>query len=216
MFSQVDTLVRKHLFFPQSQWDDHPDNWNLEYEELSLKTPSNIKLNALYFPASNSKGTILFLHGNGGNISHRLFKIAPLVHRGFSVLLFDYRGYGKSEGEIRSEEDLMEDAETALIWLIETQKVSSGDITFMGESLGGAIALPMILKHSGRALILESPFTSLRSMMKVYSPFIPFSLVKSFQLDNLSKISELKEPLLVIHGKKYLRKRLNSFRHTGG
>jgi fermentation-respiration switch protein FrsA (DUF1100 family) len=194
-------LVRKYLFFPQAAWDDSPENWGLDYEEVQIPAGPTVRLSGLWFPQEGkNKGTILLSHGNAGNISHRLFKIAPLVKKGFQVLLYDYRGYGKSTGEIRSESDLYEDGDAAFGWLVTEKKADPSEIVLLGESVGCAIALETATRHKAKAVVLESPFTSVPQMAKLHYPFLPSSLAKGFALDNTEKIQKVDVPLLQIHG----------------
>jgi hypothetical protein len=139
---------------------------------------------------------VLFCHGNGGNISHRLDKAARLRRTGVSLLFFDYRGYGLSEGA-PSEQGTYQDAEAAYQWLL--QRGAKG-VVFYGESLGCAVATEMARRHpEARGLILESPFTSTVAMAQLIFPRLPVSWILRYRYDNLAKIPGLRMPLLILH-----------------
>lgn len=200
-FPTGNKLVKNFLFFPQSQWDDQPENWGLRHEEVMIPVTKDSEISALWFPQDGeARETIILPHGNAGNISHRLFKVAPLIKKGFQVLLFDYRGYGKSTGDINNEEDLYKDGEAALNWLKEKKGIEPQSVVVLGESVGCAVALELAVRYPVKAVILESPFTSLRDMAKTHYPLMPAFLVKGFELNNLEKVKQIKAPLLHIHG----------------
>jgi len=198
---QGPNFIKSLLFFPQKSWDDSPVNWGLQFEELNLATPSGIQVNAVWLPSANPEAeAIVFFHGNAGNLSHRFFKVAPLIKRGYHVLLLDYRGYGKSEGEINTEEDLYKDGETVLKWLQEEKNISPERIVLYGESLGGGIALEIAMRFPVKAIIIESTFTSLKEMAKNHYPLVPTAVIRDFYFRNNEKIKEIKAPILIIHG----------------
>jgi fermentation-respiration switch protein FrsA (DUF1100 family) len=148
---------------------------------------------------AGAKVTVLLAHGNAGNLSHRLDRTIFLQSRlGADVLLFDYRGYGRSEGR-PDEEGTYRDARAAHRWLTEVRGVTPDRLVLFGESLGSAVALELALARPCRALVLESPFTSVPDMAAVVLPFLPRSFVRT-QYDNLGKIGRLRVPLLVLHG----------------
>jgi fermentation-respiration switch protein FrsA (DUF1100 family) len=142
----------------------------------------------------------VYNHGNAGNISNRLPKAEIFQSLGLGVLLYDYRGYGKSEGT-PSERGTYADAAAAYRWLTEVKKIPPEKVVMYGESLGCAVALETALQEKSRALILESPFTSTVDMAKEIFPFLPARLMVTFKYDNAAKIGALKEPLLVLHSK---------------
>jgi fermentation-respiration switch protein FrsA (DUF1100 family) len=146
--------------------------------------------------------TLLFCHGNAGNVSHRLENVAYLLRSGFQVLLFDYRGYGHSSGQ-PSEQGLYRDAATAWAHLAGRTDTTGAPRVIFGRSLGGAVAVDLATRAEGveaDALIIESTFTSVRALTRLVLPFpLPELPVK---YDSLSKIGQLKMPLLVIHGER--------------
>ena len=141
---------------------------------------------------------MLVCHGNGGNVGDRVFFAALLAAAGFDVVLFDYRGYGRSSGG-PSEQGTYLDARAALAWLLAQPGVEASRVLFLGESLGGAVAVDLALDHPPAGLVLLSPFTSVRAMARVHYPFVPAALVPD-AYPTLGRIGDLRAPLLVLHG----------------
>ena len=200
----------KSLYFPMREIELVPSAAGLAYEDIYLRTDDGIELNAWFIPAKDSKFTpldskhltgftLLFCHGNGGNISHRIEKILILNALGLDVFIFDYHGYGRSNGR-PSERGLYKDAQAAYRYLIEERNISPSRIILYGESLGGAIAVDLGIKKVTKALIIESAFTSAPDVAKVVYPFFPAFLISS-KFDTLSKINKTEIPKLIIHSK---------------
>jgi len=195
-------LFEKQLIYHPSRGHDvSARELGLAHETVVLTTEDGVKLDALFLPAKDARVTILLAHGNAGNLSHRLDRTIFLQSElGASVLLFDYRGYGRSEGA-PDEEGTYRDGRAAYRWLVQERGVSPGRLVLFGESLGSAIALDLAVTHPCRALVLESPFTSVPDMAQVVLPFLPRVFVRT-QYDNLGKIARLRVPLLVLHGER--------------
>ncbi|MHA1896218.1 MAG: alpha/beta hydrolase [Promethearchaeota archaeon] len=187
----------RSIFFPTKDFDQDPSAIGLIYEDVYFKTKDGIKLNAWFIPAEGGDFTILFAHGNGGNISHRMDKISMFHEKGFSLFLYDYRGYGKSEGR-PSELGIYRDTYAAYNYLVQEKGIPSNKIIVYGESLGGAPAVDIVSKVKTQALILEGAFSCAKDMSKEIYPFLPTSLLMS-KLDSLSKIRNIKVPSLFIH-----------------
>ena len=141
---------------------------------------------------------MLFCHGNGGNVGDRAPHASLLAAAGFDVLLFDYRGYGRSPGR-PGEDATYADARAARAALLAADGVDSAHVLYLGESLGAAVALELALAHPPAALVLQSPFTSVRDMARVHYPLIPRALVPD-AYPSLDRIRHLRAPLLVLHG----------------
>lgn len=186
------------IFFPTKSWEAHPEAYRLQYENLTFKTEDEISLSGWFFPAKKQSPIILFLHGNAGNISHRLDKIRPFVERGYAVFIIDYRGFGKSEGSV-SEEGTYKDARAAYEYLNKVKNIPPDQIVAYGESIGSAVAVDLATRVSLAGLILEAPFTQISDMAKTHYPFIPTKILKT-RYDSLSKISSVQTPLLILHG----------------
>ena len=144
------------------------------------------------------RGHLLFCHGNGGNIGDRAPHASLLAAAGFDVLLFDYRGYGRSPGR-PGEEATYADARAARAALLACDGVDPQRVLYLGESLGAAVALELALAYPPAGLILQSPFTSIRDIARVHYPFIPRALVPE-AYPSLDRIPGLRAPLLVLHG----------------
>jgi pimeloyl-ACP methyl ester carboxylesterase len=143
-------------------------------------------------------GHVLFCHGNGGNISDRAPHAALLATAGLDVLLFDYRGYGRSPGR-PDEESTYVDARAARAALLSCDGVDPARVLYLGESLGAAVALELALAHPPAGLILQSPFISVRDIARFHYPYVPRALVPD-AYPSLDRIPHLRTPLLVIHG----------------
>jgi uncharacterized protein len=175
-----------------------PKSIGLEYESVRLRTEDGLNLDAWFIPAQKPRGTVLFFHGNGGNISHRLETI-KIVHRlGLSTFIFDYRGFGQSEGE-PSETGTYRDAEAAWRYLTEHRGIAKNKIALFGRSLGGAIAAYTASRHQAGALILESPFTSLPDIAGDVYWFLPARWLVLMNYDTKKALKSVDSPVLVIH-----------------
>jgi hypothetical protein len=193
-------LLTAFIFFPEKAFYETPEDYGFQWQDVYVLTSDHVKLHGWYLSASEEKGTILFFHGNAGNISHRLFKVGGWLKRGFSVCLMDYRGYGKSEGKIVHGEDLMRDAEAFFKWLREEKKQPYSKIILYGESIGSAPAVKFASEHELQAVILEAPFTSFTELASIHYPFVPKAILKDFEFSNADRMANLKSPLFILHG----------------
>lgn len=191
-----------NIYFPEREIISTPAAYGLIYEELTLTTKDKKKINAWFIPSSSSAPVIVFCHGNAGNISHRMDKIRIFNSLGLGVLIFDYRGYGKSTGR-PSEKGTYLDAEAAYQYLasarVKNRTSMAGGILFYGESLGCAVAAELALRHEAAGLILESPFTSITDMGTRLFPWLPVRFMVTNKYDSLAKISSINCPLLILH-----------------
>lgn len=190
------------LYFPDSDLTMTPDNVRLPYENVFFKTADDTELHGWFVPGNDTSPVVLFFHGNAGNISHRVDNLLRLNRLGLSVFIFDYRGYGRSQGE-PSEQGIHSDARSALAWL-ENRGYSPDNIIYFGRSIGAAVALQLAIEQSPAGLVLESPFTSVAGMGKRHYPILYRLLgwlIKD-RYDNEEKMPQLKAPLLLIHGTK--------------
>jgi hypothetical protein len=143
---------------------------------------------------------VLFAHGTTGNITDLAGSLTSFCYRhAVAVMVFDYRGYGRSEGT-PSEQGLCDDARAARSWLARLTGVDEQDIVLMGRSLGGAVMVDLAAKDGARGLILESTFTSLSDVARRYVPLFPSSVLITDRFDSLSKIKSYRGPLLMSHG----------------
>ena len=188
----------KFVYFPTASLVTTPRLISLDYEDVSLRTADGIRLHGWYLPHETPRATLLFLHGNGGNISHRLDSLAIFHALGLAVLIFDYRGYGQSEGT-PSEQGPYLDAQAAWDYLVNEKKRSGDEIIIFGRSMGGAIATWLASRQPCRALILESTFTSVMDMARHYYPYLPVRILTRIQYAAIDRVRPLRQTTLFIH-----------------
>ncbi|MGB3695045.1 MAG: alpha/beta fold hydrolase [Spirulinaceae cyanobacterium] len=191
------------IFFPAQTISFTPKSLGMVYEDIWLEVGEGESLHGWWLPAnSETKGVLLYLHGNGGNVSDNLEHARRFQQMGFSVFIFDYRGYGYSEGDFPTEAQVYKDAGIAWDYLVKTRQIEPQNIFLYGHSLGGAIAIDLAVKQPEIAgLIVQGSFTSMKDMSvvrKEYRLFPNFLVHQEF--DSMSKIENLKMPVLVIHG----------------
>jgi hypothetical protein len=186
------------LFQPTRTLVATPRHAGLSYEDVRFDTADGVTLHGWFVPAPRARWTLLFFHGNAGNVSHRLETLALLHELGESVLLFDYRGYGQSEGA-PSEAGLVRDAEAAWRYLTQTRGIDAGRIVLMGRSLGGAVAAQLARRRPAAGLVLESTFTSVPELAGDLYPWLPARALARVRLDTLYAVRRLELPLLVVH-----------------
>jgi fermentation-respiration switch protein FrsA (DUF1100 family) len=187
------------LFFPSRELLGTPADTGLEYRDLGFETADGERLHGWWIAGREPRlGHILFCHGNAGNIGDRLLEASVLTGVGFDVLLFDYRGYGASTG--RPDEDgTYLDARAALDVLISQPEADSERVVYLGESLGGAVALALALQSPPSGLILQSTFTSVRDVARRHYPIIPRGVIPD-AYPSARRIGRLRAPVLVLHG----------------
>ena len=193
-------LIDRHfIFFPQEELVGTPLDWNLPFDEVRFQASDGVNLHG-WFVAGERDVTWIWFHGNGGNISHRLENLA-LFHRdlGVNIFLFDYRGYGSSEGQT-SEEGTYRDARGALDYVLTREDVNPDRIIYFGRSLGAAVAVWLATEKQPYGLILESPFASIKDMADIHYGPLPVRLLVRTKYDSLSRISRISSPLLIVHG----------------
>jgi len=188
----------RFIYFPDRTIVSTPEELGLKYRSVNFATADNVKLNAWFIPAEAAKGVILFCHGNAGNISHRLETIDIFHRLGYSTFIFDYRGYGQSEGT-PSESGTYLDVEAAWDYLVIQENIRPSQIIVFGRSLGGVIAAWLSSRREPRACILESAFTSAKDMAADLYPFFPGRLLCRFHYDAEAAVRKIKRPLLIIH-----------------
>lgn len=188
----------KLIFFPSREIGQTPADWRLAYEDVFIDVTPAERIHAWYFPVDTSANTIVLCHGNAGNIVNRIESAAYWVSLGANVLLFDYRGYGRSDGQ-PGEEECYEDALAALGWLQESKGTSLESIVLFGRSLGGAVAVEAATRVPCAGLVVESSFTSAADMGRRMYPFLPIGLLIRYRFDSLSKIGRVSCPVLITH-----------------
>jgi fermentation-respiration switch protein FrsA (DUF1100 family) len=188
------------LYFPSRTFYATPADFGLEHDEVVFDAEDGLRLHGWWIRATRQPAIahVLLCHGNAGNIGDRVLHARLLTDAGLDVFLFDYRGYGKSEGNT-DEAGTYRDARAALGALIRQDGVRAARVIYLGESIGGAVALALALEAPPLGLVLQSAFTSVRDMGRLHYPFIPSGLVPD-AYPSLRRIAELRAPLLVIHG----------------
>jgi uncharacterized protein len=209
-------LVACLLVLPMFRWFEHSQVYHptrvLEatgaelgraFEDVRFKAGDGMELNGWFFlgdtNAARARLVVLYCHGNGGNISHRLDSCAALLATGVSVFVFDYRGYGRSAGR-PSEEGTYRDAEAAYRWL-EQRGFAGTNIVAFGESLGGGVAAELAARATLGGLVLQSTFTSIPDVGSELFPWLPVRWLGTIRYDTRSKLPRLKVPLLVMHSR---------------
>jgi len=191
------------VFHPDRVLVNSGSQLNRPFEDVWFKAADGIEINAWFYPANPNSAradwAFLVCHGNAGNISHRLELCSALLETGMSILLFDYRGYGKSKGR-PSEEGTYLDAEAAHDWLV-SRGFPGPQIVAYGESLGGAIATELALRRPLAGLILESTFSCTAEVGAELFPWLPVRWLNTIKYDTCSKLPRLNIPLLVLHSR---------------
>ncbi len=190
----------RFVYFPEPLIEATPEAIGLEYEDVSLEAADGVKLSAWFIPSNEQRAVAIFCHGNAGNISHRLHTIKLLNRLGLSTLIFDYRGYGQSEGN-PSEKGTYLDVEAAWQYIVDFRGIEPEKIIILGRSLGGAIAAYIAQKHKPGMLVIESTFTSIPDMAAVIYPYIPVRLLSRIIYPTAKYISEVKCPVLIVHSR---------------
>lgn len=190
----------KFLYSPIREIACTPGDLGLEFEAVVFKTTDGLLLSGWYIPAENSEFTVLFCHGNGGNIFHRLDSINIFQNLGLNCFIFDYRGYGNSEGK-PSEEGTYLDAEAAYKWLTKGKKESADSIIVFGRSLGGSIATQLASKVKTSALVVEGTFTSYVDIGKKFYPYMPVRWFARFSYRTIDYIKDVRCPVMFVYSR---------------
>lgn len=188
------------LYFPATEIVMTPASIGLKFEDVSFRASDGTRLHGWYLQGEKDQPLVLFCHGNAGNISHRVDNLRLFRDLGLSVFIFDYRGYGQSEGKA-NEAGTYSDMRGALNWLKE-KGWSEQQMIYFGRSLGAAVALQLAIEQPPAGLVLESPFTSIEAIGKELYPMLWMlaGWALDVRYDNIVKINQLKAPLLIFHG----------------
>ena len=195
MMSLENSLIYFPVKFPEGMWTPR----GIEAEDARFAAADGTQIHGWYVPHEQPRAVVLFCHGNGGNITHRVEALRALHDRvGVSLLIFDYRGYGKSEGR-PDERGVLADARAARAWLAQKAGVAENRVVLMGESLGGAVAVDLAA-DGARALILENTFSSLPEVAAHHYAWTPVRLLMRTRFDSAAKIRSYHGPLYQSHG----------------
>ena len=202
----VSVLIVIYLFFrwferanvwqPTRSLEAHPDEVGLPYEEVFFTAADGVKLHGWYIPSASPAASLLFCHGNAGNISHRLESLRLFHLLALNVFIFDYRGYGKSQGR-PSEAGTYRDARAAFDWL--HSRDAGLPMVLFGRSLGAAVAVDLAMRVPAAGLIFESGFTSIADLGRELFPWLPVRYLQTIYYDSLNKMAGVKMPVLVVH-----------------
>lgn len=192
-------------FFPVKEMSATPADAGLRYENVRIETQDGERIAGWFIPASEGQkraraGTLLFFHGNAGNISHRLVSIDIFHQFGLDVFIIDYRGFGQSTGK-PSVQGTLVDARAAWNWLRTSKGCKPEDVIIFGRSMGGGVAADLAAEVQPAALILESTFTNLHAVAKNMYPYLPVGLFLPADYDSIARLRELRSPFLVVHSR---------------
>ena len=205
-FSLMLYLLQNRLVFlphmPGRELDATPAAAGLDYEDATIDTADGERLHGWYVPAQGARGTVLFFHGNAGNISHRLESLQIFNRLGLSVLIVDYRGYGRSSGT-PGEEGTYRDAEAAWKYLVSTRGIPPGRIVIFGRSLGGAVGAWLASQPDVRpaGVVIESCFSSGLDMGRRLYPVLPVRLITRIGYPVTDYVQAIDAPLMVVHSR---------------
>jgi len=196
--------MKGFIFFPEPHIGATPKSAGLAFEDVYVTTTDGVRINGWYVPAlptaDGSAMTLLWFHGNAGNLSDRVHQLRQLHDQlAVDIFMIDYREYGRSEGEA-SEAGTYLDAEAALAYLRGRPDAPGRRIVYYGQSLGAAVAVELARRSPPAGLILEAPILSIQAMAKGVVPFLPVGALISTKYDSLSKIGAVHVPLLILHG----------------
>ncbi|MDR4513357.1 alpha/beta hydrolase [Nitrosomonas sp.] len=175
-----------------------PGQIGLNYENVEINTEDGETLHGWFVQAPDAVGTVLFLHGNAGNVSHRLEYLSMFHALRLNILIFDYRGYGQSSGT-PSEVGTYVDADAAWLYLTDMRGIEPGKVVLFGESLGGAIAARLAAYYSPAILVLASTFTSVPELAETIYPFLPVRWIARFDYNTLEYLKSVTCPVFVTH-----------------
>jgi len=199
-------LMQSRLLYlpdlPSRALTRNPQQIGMPYENLELITQDHVRLHGwfIHAPQGQRRASLLFFHGNAGNISHRLESIAIFHELGLDVLIIDYRGYGQSNGR-PSERGTARDARAAWQYLVTQRGIPDAEIVLFGRSLGAAVAAQLATEVTARGLILESGYTSVPDLAARVYPFLPVRLLSRFRYDTHSMLRNISCPVLVVHSR---------------
>jgi fermentation-respiration switch protein FrsA (DUF1100 family) len=188
------------VFYPTRALQATPEDWGFSFDDVHMTAEDGTRLHGWYIPHPHATHTLLFLHGNAGNISHRADSIAVFNRLGLSVLILDYRGYGQSEGK-PTEPGLYADARAAWTYLIDERGLDPSEILIFGRSLGASVATDLASHTRPAGVILESGFSSARDMARHLYPGLHQVILRRFDFNSLRRLGQVRAPVLVLHSR---------------
>jgi len=201
-------LVLLFIYFTQRNLLYHPgdnnyldDKIQFSYKEVFIEVDQDIKLKSWLIEKDLKKyKTLVFFHGNAGNLFNRVHKLNELHKLDINILIISWRGFSGNSGN-PTEKNLYQDAQKSIEWL-NSKGIESKKIILYGESLGTGVAVELAQKNIFNSIILESPFTSMAKTAKIYYPYLPVNLLLKDKYDSINKIHKITKPILIMHGMK--------------
>lgn len=190
----------KMIYFPERKLDATLPSIGLNFQEVYFQSSDGFRLHGWWVSEPGHRPVVLFCHGNAGNISHRLETLEIMHGLGLSIFIFDYRGFGRSEGK-PSENGTYRDARAAWDYLREKENIGAEDIMIWGRSLGGPIAACLAQEKFPVGLVLESTFTSIPEIGKKFYPFLPVKRFAKFQYPTEKFLKDISCPVLIMHSR---------------
>jgi hypothetical protein len=189
------------MYYPTRDIFRTPAEAGLPFEDVAIATADGETLHGWWLPSGRPEApVVLFFHGNGGNVSHRLEKLAVFHELGTDTLIIDYRGYGRSSGT-PGEHGMYRDARAAYQWLLATRHVPPDRILLYGESLGSAVAVHLAAEVQTGGVIVESGFTSVPDIAQKRLPILPVRWILKHKFETLDKVPRINAPLLILHSR---------------
>ncbi len=187
----------KLIFTPEKLGEDYQFSFNQSFEELNIKTTDGISLNGLLFKSDSSKGLLFYLHGNSGSLSSWGNVAEVYTDLNYDVFILDYRGYGKSEGSISSQEQLYQDIQTAYDEM--RKEYFEENIIVLGYSIGSGPSAHLASTNNPKLLILQAPYFNLTDLLKRLSPLAPTFLLK-YKFATNEYLKDCNMPVVILHG----------------
>ena len=195
-------VFQRRILFNKSGHPGTPKEYNLySTTEIQIVTDDNLSLLSWFHLGNKTLPLLIYFHGNSFSIGDRAYRIKRYINQNWSVLLVSWRGFGGNKGN-PTEKNLYKDGESVLRWISKNTNFSKDQIVIYGESLGSGVAVELGIKYNFLSVVLEAPFTSIPEIAKNRYKIYPTKYLVKDKFDNISKIDQLKSPLLIISGKK--------------
>lgn len=193
-------MQSKLIYYPEKEIWATPQEVGLKYENVTFSTEDDVALHGWYIPAAEAEVTVLFFHGNAGNISNRLQTLQMLNEMGLNVFIFDYRGYGQSEGS-PTEQGTYQDGLAAWNYLTAERGIADSSIVIMGRSLGGSVASWLAARQQPSAAVIESTFTSAADIASDLYPWLPVRMLIKYEYNTIENMKQIRSPLFMSHSR---------------
>ena len=192
-------LQRNLMYFPHKEIGAPAAYGLTDVKNVALKSRDGLPLQAWTLAARPGAPTLVYFHGNAGNLSHRVEKFEALMHAGFGFVAVSYRGYGQSAG-MPDEEGIYNDARAAMDYVRDVLKIKPVNTVLYGESLGSGVAVQMATEFPVAAVALEAPYLSVAQRAQEMYPVLPARLILKDGFYSIDKVAQVKAPLIVFHG----------------